>query len=140
MTTRLKKRWRACSRAACDMIVGGAKSAREVSATAPTACPDSLIPRIASATSDSTASGSVTPTGSGAHMAATWLPSAPRCVSARTETGTIALSTSPSVSTPRRRRKRPSASATADSTTSLSVPPRAFLIALKRATSESTHA
>ncbi len=43
-------------------------------------------------------------TGSGAHIAATRLPSAPLSESARTETGTIAFSVSPSVSTPCLRR------------------------------------
>ena len=71
-------------------------------------------------------------------MAATLLPSAPRSVSARTETGTMALSVSSSVGKPRSRSQRPSASETTLSTTSLIVPPRTFLIALKRSSSAST--
>ena len=43
VTTRLNSRWRACSRAAWAMIVGGAKPDSSVSTWAPTACPDSLI-------------------------------------------------------------------------------------------------
>ena len=40
VTTRLKKRCADCSRAACEAIVGGAKSARPVRISAPTACPE----------------------------------------------------------------------------------------------------
>ena len=138
VTTRLKKRWRACRRAACDMIVGGAKSARSVSTWAPTAWPDSLRPPIASCTTAKHSTGSSRSTGSGADIAATRLPSAPRSASARTDTGTIAFSRIPSVSTPRPRRKRPSARDTPTSTTSLTVPPNSFLIALKRSRSPST--
>ena len=50
--------------------------------------------------------------------------------SARIETGTSARSSSPSVRTPRRRSQRRSAPVTTASTTSLTVPPSAFLIAL----------
>ena len=48
--------------------------------------------------------GSVSPIGSGAHIAATRLPSAPRSTSARTETGTIARRTVSSVASPWTRR------------------------------------
>ena len=78
----------------------------------------------------SRATGSWHQTGSGAIMAATRLPSAPRSTSWRTLTGTIALSSRPSVFWPRRRRCLPSAPATVASTTSLTVPPSASLIAL----------
>ena len=111
-----------------------------MSTCAPTAWPDSLRSAIAAWTSAKTAFGSSTPTGSGAHIAATWLPSAPRASSARTDTGTIALSTTPSVASPRARRKRPRAIATAERIASLSVPPKAFLTALSVATSPSTQA
>ncbi len=75
------------------------------------------------------------PTGSGAHIAVTRLPSAPRSISARVDIGTIALSTMSSVGSPWSRMYRPSAPATTASTTSLTVPPSAFLIALKSARS-----
>src|SRR5205807_6869366 len=93
VTTRLKNDWRACSRAAWLRIVGGAKPARLVSTCAPTACPDRLRSSIDAATAASASAGEVIPTGSGAHIAATWLPSAPRCSELRTDTGTIAFST-----------------------------------------------
>jgi hypothetical protein len=82
--------------------------------------------------------GSVMPIGSGAHIAATRLPSAPRSTSARIEIGTIALSTVSSVVSPCIRRYRPSAPATTASTTSLTVPPRAFLTALNSESSART--
>ena len=66
-------------------------------ACAPTAWPEFLRSTIASWMASKAARGSWTPTGSGAHIAATRLPSAPRSASARTETGTIARSTTPSV-------------------------------------------
>ena len=47
VTTRLNSRWRACSRAAWAMIVGGANPVSSVSTWAPTACPDSLTSSIA---------------------------------------------------------------------------------------------
>ncbi len=75
------------------MIVGGANPVSSVSTCAPTACPESLIPSIARRIFSIRWIGSVIPTGSGAHIAATWLPSAPRSTSARTDTGTIAFST-----------------------------------------------
>ena len=86
------------------MIVGGAKPDRPVRTWAPIAWPDSLIPSIASLIVCRRSTGSVIPTGSGAHIAATRLPSAPRSRSLRTETGTIALRTSSSVEWPARRR------------------------------------
>ena len=132
------KRWRDCSRAAWDMIVGGAKSERPVSTVAPTAWPDSLSSPISACTSAKVSTGSSLHTGSEAHIAATLLPRAPRSVSARTETGTMALSVSSSVGKARSRSQRPSASETTLSTTSLIVPPRTFLIALKRSSSAST--
>ena len=61
------------------------------------------MPSIAWLIVSSRSTGSVIPTGSGAHIAATRLPSAPRSTSARTDTGTIALSTTPSVASPCRR-------------------------------------
>src|SRR5436190_1588355 len=64
-------------------------------------------------------------------MTAIRLPSAPRSSLARIETGTSARSSRPSVRTPRERSQRASAPATTVSTTSLTVPPSAFLIALK---------
>ena len=86
----------------------------------------------------SRASGSWHHTGSGAIMAATRLPSAPRSISERTLTGIIAFSSSPSVCCPRRRRWRPSAPATVASTTSLTVPPSESLIALMSRSSART--
>ena len=86
------------------MIVGGANPDRPVSTCAPTAWPDSLMPCIAWLIVSNRSTGSVIPTGSGAHMAATLLPKAPRSTSARTDTGTIALSTRSPVSWPLRRR------------------------------------
>ena len=50
-----------------------------------------MIPAIAWLIVQQPLDGSVIPTGSGAHIAATRLPSAPRSTSARTETGTIAF-------------------------------------------------
>ena len=75
------------------------------------------------------------PTGSGAYIAATRLPSAPRSASARTEIGTIAFSSRPSGSRPRRIRSARSAPVTTVRTTSLIVPPSASLIALNVARS-----
>ena len=117
-------------RAAWAMIVGGAKPVSSVRTCAPTACPDSLTPLISSLIIRSRLTGSVSPIGSPAHIAATWLPSAPRSASARTETGTIARNTVSSTGACRRRRYRPRAPATAASTTSLTVPPSPFLTAL----------
>ena len=51
MTTRLKKRWRDCRRAAWPAIVGGAKSASSVISVAPTACLDSFRSPIVALTS-----------------------------------------------------------------------------------------
>jgi hypothetical protein len=82
------------------MIVGGAKPVSSVSTWAPTACPEALSPSISRPIISSRATGSVTPTGSGAHIAATRLPSAPRSTSARTDTGTIARRTVSSVARP----------------------------------------
>ena len=82
----------ACRRAAWARIVGGAKSASEVRSSAPTAWPDSFRPLIASCTVRKRAIGSASPIGSGAYIVLTLLPSAPRSASARTDTGTIALS------------------------------------------------
>ena len=121
------------------MIVGGAKPPRSVSAWAPTAWPDSLSPAMASRTMSSRASGSWHQTGSGAIIAATLLPSAPRSTSARTLTGTKPLSSRPSVSWPRRRRWRPRAPETVASTTSLTVPPSSFLIAFTSSRLVRTH-
>jgi hypothetical protein len=130
VTTRLKNRWRAITREAWDITVGGAKPESSVMRWAPTAWPDSLSPRIDSLIVRSAWTGSCSPTGSGAIIAATRLPSAPRSTSARTLTGTIVFRIRPSVSTPRRRRWRPSAPVTVASITSLTVPPSSFLIAL----------
>ena len=112
------------------MIVDGANPDRSVSTWAPTAWPPDLRPFSSSRTMSSRATGSWHQTGSGAIIAATLLPSAPRSTSWRTLTGTIAFSSRPSVSCPRRRRWRPSAPATVASTTSLTVPPSESLIAL----------
>ena len=59
------------------------------------------------------------------------LPPAPCSSSARTETGTSARISMPSVRTPREIRNERSAPATTASTTSLTVPPKAFLTSLK---------
>ena len=83
--------------------------------------------------------GSARPTGSVAHIAATRLPSAPRSMSARTDTGTMALSPTPSVDCPWSCMYLPSAPATTASTTSLTVPPSEFLIALNWRRSALTH-
>ena len=120
------------------MIVGGANSASCVSACAPTAWPELLSPAIVADTEARHSPGSSSPTGSGAHIAATRLPSAPRSASARTETGTMAFRTRPSVGVPVSRSQRPSARATVASTTSLTVPPSAFLMRLNSARSAST--
>ena len=82
------------------MIVGGANPVSSVSTWAPTAWPDSLIPSMSRLIVSSRWTGSLTPMGSGAHIAATRLPSAPRSTSARTEIGTIARSTRSSVLSP----------------------------------------
>ena len=104
MTTRLKKRWAGCRRAACEAIVGGAKSVSLVRISAPTAWPEPLRSPIVSLTSRSRSTGSSHQTGSGAIIAEIRLPSAPRSSSARTLTGTIARISSSSVSWPRARR------------------------------------
>ena len=66
------------------MIVGGAKPLSSVSTCAPTAWPDSFSPAIASLTTLRGARpGPSHQTGSGAIIAATWLPSAPRSIVAR---------------------------------------------------------
>ena len=121
------------------MIVIGAKPDICVSTCAPTAWPPDLRPFSSSRTMSSRATGSSHHTGSGAIIAATRLPSAPRSTSARTLTGTIALSSSPFVFWPRRRRCLPSAPATVASTTSLTVPPSSFLIALTSPSFTRTH-
>ena len=77
------------------MIVGGAKPDRSVSTWAPTAWPPDLRPFSSSRTMSSRATGSWHQTGSGAIIAATRLPSAPRSRSLRTLTGTIAFSSTP---------------------------------------------
>ena len=104
-----------------------------MSTCAPTAWPLDLSPDIDSLIRPSRATASCSPTGSGAIIAATWLPSAPRASSERTLTGTIAFSSMSAVSTPRRRRCRPSAPVTVASITSLTVPPSASLIAFTSA-------
>ena len=100
VTTRLKKRWRDIRRAAWSMIVGGANPVRSVSTWAPTAWPPCFRSLSSWRTMSSRASGSWHHTGSGAIIAATRLPSAPRSTSERTLTGIIALSSSPSWSVP----------------------------------------
>ena len=61
------------------------------------------MPAIASEITARRSTGSSIPTGSGAHIAAMRLPSAPRSLGSRTETGTSAFSTSSSVSNSCRR-------------------------------------
>ena len=68
-------------------------------------------------------------------MAASWLPRWPRCSLVRIETGTSARSSMPSVRTPRERSHRCSPPETTVSTTSLTVPPNAFLTSLKSSSS-----
>ena len=104
MTTRLKKRWAGCRRAACAATVGGAKSVILVRISAPTACPEPFRSPIASVIRWMRSTGSSHQTGSGAIIAETRLPSAPCSSTARTLTGTIARISSPSVSCPRARR------------------------------------
>jgi hypothetical protein len=67
----LKKRCRAINLDAWSRIVAGANPLKSVRICAPTACPPSLSPRIALATSSSRSTGSSHQTGSGAIMAAT---------------------------------------------------------------------
>ena len=112
------------------MIVDGANPDSSVSTCAPTAWPPDFRSLSSSRTMSRRATGSWHQTGSGAIIAATLLPSAPRSMSWRTLTGTIAFSSRPSVLCPRLRRWRPSAPATVASTTSLTVPPSESLIAL----------
>ena len=123
------------------MTFGGAKPVSSVSACAPTACPDSLRPRSASEISARHSAGSAQCTGSGAIIPATWLPSVPvpRWFSRRTLTGTNALSSRPLTSSPRRSRWRRSAPVTTVRTTSLTVPPSAFLIALTSPSEARSH-
>ena len=104
MTTRLKKRWAGCRRAACEAIVVGAKSVSLVRISAPTAWPDPFRSPIVSLTMRRRSTGSSDQTGSGAIIAEIRLPSAPCSSAARTLTGTIARSSRPSVSVPRARR------------------------------------
>src|SRR5680860_1175087 len=92
VTTTLKNRWRLISREACPITVGGAKPLRLVSTSAPSACPPSLRSAIASRTTSRRATGPWHQTGSGAMIAATWLPRSPRWSSLRTLTGTKAVS------------------------------------------------
>ena len=94
-------------RAAWLITVGGAKPLRLVSTCAPTACPERFTSSIDALTISSRSRASVSPTGSGAIIAATRLPSAPRSFSARTLTGTIARSTGSLSSAPRRRKVAP---------------------------------
>ena len=140
MTTTLNTRWEDCRREAWESTVGGAKPASWVIASAPTAWPDSLSPFIASWTASKRSTGSARLTGSGAYIAVTRLPSAPRSASARTDIGTIALSSMPSTSWPLACMWLRSAPATTLSTMSLTVPPSADLIALNWARSPSTQA
>src|SRR3954453_19898977 len=140
VTTTLNSRCWDCSREACASTVGGAKPAIWVRSSAPTAWPDSLSPFIASWTIRKRSIGSAVCTGSGAYIAVTRLPSAPRSASARMDIGTMALSSMPSTSCPLACMWVRRAPATTLSTTSLTVPPSADLIALKWARSPSAHA
>ena len=63
-------------------------------------------------------------------MAASWLPSVPWCTSVRTDTGTSARISRPSLRMPRDSNQRASAPETTVNTTSLTVPPKAFLTLL----------
>ena len=81
--------------------------------------------------------GSRTPTGSGAHIVATRLPSAPFSASARTDTGTIARAEALGVLATAAH-ATPQCHLTEVSTTSLTVPPSAVLMALNPARSAST--
>ncbi len=126
-------------RAAWLITVGGANPLRLVSTCAPTACPERFTSSIDALTISRRRLASSSPTGSGAIIAATRLPSAPRSVSARTLTGTIARSTGSLSSTPRRARWRPSAPATIASTTSFTVPPSSFFTAFTSPRDVLTH-
>ena len=94
------------------------------------ACPECLTTRIWAEISARLCTGSAQETGSVVTIPETWLPSVPRWSSVRTLTGTNAFSSRSSMSSPRRIRCRRSASVTTVSTTSLTVPPSVFLIAL----------
>ena len=109
--------------------------------SAPSACLLSLTPVISCCTSRSRATGSATSTGSGATSCVSRLPSEPWSSSERIETGTAARSSVPSVLSPRpciqcaqraRGRRRGS--------TSLTVPPKAFLTVLKSSSFVGTNA
>ncbi len=69
--------------------------------------------------------------GSGAISCVMRLPSEPSCSAPRVETGTHAFISRPSVRMPRLCSQSRSAPATTASTTSLTVPPKAFLTSLK---------
>ena len=69
-------------------------------------------------------------TGSGARIAVSRLPSVPRSLAVRTDTGTSARISSPSVRTPRERSQAPRAPVTTVSTRSLTVPPSVSLTSL----------
>ena len=69
-------------------------------------------------------------TGSGPRITTMRLPISPRSFSARTDTGTSARSSQPAVRRRREIRKVRRAPVTTASTTSLTVPPKAFLTVL----------
>jgi hypothetical protein len=140
VTTRLTKRWRVVSREAWSSRLGGAKPARPVRASAPTACPESLIWRVRWEMRSRHTVGSRHEMGSGTIIPATRLPVPSRSSSPRTEMGTKAFSSSPSTSQPRRSMSRRRARDTTARTTSFTVPPSSFFTALTSARSARTQA
>ena len=118
-------------RDACARIVGGAKLCTPAITSAPSACLDSFSPSISRVTKRSRSTGSAMYTGSGPRIATMRLPPSKCSSSVLTETGTSARSSTPSVRAAREIRKVRSAPATIVSTTSLTVPPNAFLTSLK---------
>ena len=140
VTSRLNRRVEKLIRDACASTVGGARFCAAASTSAPIACFDSLRPSMPARTVRRRAAGSSIPTGSSPCIAAMRLPIRPCSALVRIETGTSARSWSPSVAMPRERSQRPRAPATTASTTSLTVPPNAFLTCLSSARSQRTSA
>ena len=130
VTPRLSERCRGRSRAARERSVGGAYSASEIRASAPTACCESFRARVWAVMARRRTTGSCSPTGRSTTMPATLLPSSMRSDSSRTETGTNVFSDRPSTRSLRASRKWRMPPATTVSTTSLTVPPSAPLMAL----------
>ena len=129
VTTRLKKRWRDCSRAAWPAIVGGAKSASSVIRVAPTACLDCFRSPIVALTRAQALDRVVAPDRQRRHVRGDAVAERAVLVGGadadRDHRPQLELAGSSARGRAGSGRARP---ATAASTTSLTVPPAAFLI------------